>query len=128
MIHVLRAGMHVPFASLLYRTSQQEQVAAAHKWEPARKILLARKKLEGCNPMDILAYDLEQNSWVKKEDCLGVLKELVMGESAGTVRATIKDRAARSNLTVTDQIDCLVDLATDPNILMKHWQGLSLWV
>jgi len=110
------------------RASQNEQVVAAHKWEPARKILLARKKLEGCNPMEIFNYDLDKNASLRSKDCVDVLKEIVTGEKSGAVRAAIKKRSGRSDLSVADQVDCLVDMATDSNILFRQWGGLTTWV
>lgn len=31
-------------------------------------------------------------------------------------------------LGVADQVDVLVDLATDPSILMRHWVGMATYL
>jgi len=47
-----------------------------------------------------------------------------MGDRADNVRATLPS----SGLTVDQQADCLVDLATDPNILGRFWAGWEPWM
>ena len=34
----------------------------------------------------------------------------------------------KERLSVGEQVDVLVDLATDPNVLMRHWVGLSVYI
>ena len=34
----------------------------------------------------------------------------------------------RTALSVEAQVDCLIDLATDPNICTRSWMGLQLWM
>jgi len=47
-----------------------------------------------------------------------------MGDAADSVRATLP----RTGLTVDQQVDCLVDHATDPNILGRAFVGLEPWM
>ena len=51
-------------------------------------------------------------------------EKLLMGDRADNVRATLPS----SGLTVDQQVDCLVDLATDPNILGRFWAGWEPWM
>ena len=32
------------------------------------------------------------------------------------------------NLSAEDQADCLIDLATDPNVLGRAWRGWKSWL
>ena len=56
-----------------------------------------------------------------------------MGQRARTVVAGLENSARhalrhQSTLNVEDQVRVLVDLATDPASLGRHWCGLTLWV
>ena len=59
--------------------------------------------------------------------------EADMAQRARTVVAGLEnsDRHAlrhQPTLNVEDQVKVLVDLATDPASLGRHWCGLTLWV
>jgi len=47
-----------------------------------------------------------------------------MGDGAVNVRAKFPG----IGLTVDQQVDCLVDLATDPNVLGRFWVGWEPWM
>jgi len=47
-----------------------------------------------------------------------------MGDRVDNVRATHPG----TGLTVDQQLDCLIDLATDPNILGRLWIGWEPWM
>lgn len=34
----------------------------------------------------------------------------------------------RQVLSVGEQVEVLVDLACDPNVLMRQWVGLAMWL
>jgi len=44
--------------------------------------------------------------------------------SLGNVRSA----APRDKLSVDEQVDCLIDQATDPNILGRVWIGWKSWL
>ena len=59
--------------------------------------------------------------------------EADMGQRARTVVAGLENSARHAlrhqpTLNVEDQVRVLVDLATDPASLGRHWCGLTLWV
>jgi DNA-dependent protein kinase catalytic subunit len=109
--------------------------STASSWEPLRKILLARAKLEGANPVGVLHRDLEKNLHVfKKFNSLGAIMKVVKGE-AERPRARLrrrkggrKGREEMEMLTVAEQVEVLVDLATDPNVLMRQYVGLATYI
>jgi hypothetical protein len=45
----------------------------------------------------------------------------------GAARGRDLDATVKEDLTVGEQIDALLSLATDPNILMRQWVGLLTW-
>ena len=56
-----------------------------------------------------------------------------MAQRARTVVSGLENSARhglrhQSTLNVEDQVKVLVDLATDPASLGRHWCGLTLWV
>ena len=119
-------------------------------WEPTRRIRNARLKLSGKNPMDIMLDDLQQNTHVQSHKSLGSLEGIIRGQSGGTsvplrmagagarngrglkVTGTSEQAGAAGlqapTLSVSDQAECLIDMATDPNILGRQWIGLQTWI
>jgi hypothetical protein len=47
------------------------------------------------------------------------LQKVVRGEKETNMRATVGDRCQNT----LEQVQCLIDLATDPNILGRTWAG-----
>jgi len=126
------------------------EAQAAPVWEPTRRIRNAKKKLCGRNPMDIMIDDLRQNAQVQKLKTLPALEAILRGQAAGNsvpLRMNKKAPAGRRamedgdgggaagnnllqahTLAVANQVECLIDMATDPNILGRQWLGLQTWI
>jgi len=47
-----------------------------------------------------------------------------MGDRKDNIRASLP----ACGLTADQQVDCLIDLATDPNILGRSWVGWEPWM
>uniref|UniRef100_A0A671MAS8 DNA-dependent protein kinase catalytic subunit n=1 Tax=Sinocyclocheilus anshuiensis TaxID=1608454 RepID=A0A671MAS8_9TELE len=73
-------------------------------WFPLQKVNFARRKLEGANPSTFLT--------------------MLTCEKEHNIRA----RHNEKDLSVEDQVDCLLDQATDPNILGRVWIGWEPWI
>ncbi|CAM9754681.1 unnamed protein product [Ectocarpus sp. 6 AP-2014] len=95
-------------------------------FEARRKIKNAKRKLLGENPAAVLIDDLGQNLSVKQLGSLAKLKAISWGSSGDRVRSKPEHREGW--LSVEDQVDCLIDLATDPDVLGRQWVGLATWV
>ena len=54
------------------------------------------------------------------------VKRVARGDRAHNVRARIPQ--GQPCESVAQQVDCLIDLATDPNVLARQWFGLATWV
>jgi uncharacterized membrane protein YgcG len=48
--------------------------------------------------------------------------------SSGSVRGGSSSGDTPVQLSVAAQVDCLIDLATDPNVMGRAFHGLSLWI
>ncbi|XP_056629192.1 DNA-dependent protein kinase catalytic subunit isoform X2 [Triplophysa dalaica] len=91
-------------------------------WFPLQKVNFARRKLEGVNPSVITSEEL----------CLGFEKipeykgmvAVARGEEPHNIRARHKEK----DLSVEEQVECLIDQATDPNILGRVWVGWEPWI
>jgi DNA-dependent protein kinase catalytic subunit len=114
------------------------------KWEPRRRIVNAMKKLEGYNPASVLIDDLSTNGFVKKFNSLESLSKGIwlsavtdtgfVGNESGTITdiETTKDTRVMSwrdgKISAEAQVDILINMATDPNLLVRHWVGLFTWI
>jgi DNA-dependent protein kinase catalytic subunit len=99
-------------------------------WEPWRRIKNARRKLNGYNPMEIMLDDLGQNPNVNREGSFTALERIVRGKEAVKNPPDRQHTAALQEeyLAVVDQVACLIDIATDQNVLARQWVGLCTWI
>ena len=90
-------------------------------WLPALKIQQATRKLKGVNPVIIVREDIESNCCqIPKADYCRTL----LGDPKNNIRAKLPDQ----NLTTRQQVECLIDLATDHNVLVKTYAGWEPWM
>lgn len=92
------------------------------KWAHER-LRAVECKLRGGNSAKLTLRDLEasNNGHVKK--ALASLEDVVLGPNGSRRR-----EYAAENLTVAEQVDVLIEQATDPNILGRTWQGWAPWL
>uniref|UniRef100_A0A9J8AJD6 DNA-dependent protein kinase catalytic subunit n=1 Tax=Cyprinus carpio carpio TaxID=630221 RepID=A0A9J8AJD6_CYPCA len=91
-------------------------------WFPLQKVNFARRKLEGVKPSVITSEELCLG-FEKNPEYKGMLA-VAQGEKEHNIRA----RHNEKDLSVEDQVDCLLDQATDPNILGRVWIGWEPWI
>ncbi|XP_061073095.1 DNA-dependent protein kinase catalytic subunit [Conger conger] len=91
-------------------------------WYPVQKVNFARRKLEGANPAVITSEELRLG-FEKAAPFKGMLA-VALGQEEHNVRA----RESADGLSVEAQVDCLLDQATDPNILGRVWFGWEAWI
>ncbi|TSL34570.1 DNA-dependent protein kinase catalytic subunit [Bagarius yarrelli] len=91
-------------------------------WYPLQKINFARRKLEGANPSVITSEEL----WLgfEKDSAFKGMQAVVRGTEEHNIRARLKEK----ELSVEEQVDCLIDQATDPNILGRTFAGWEPWM
>jgi len=100
------------------------------KWYPKQKLYIAERKLKGENPSNILITELENGH--SNTTFLRYLKEIVKGDPRYNIRAqpeyTEMNEEGHNILSPIQQVKCLIDLATDKNILGRAWVGWSPFV
>ncbi|KAG8200791.1 hypothetical protein JTE90_006373 [Oedothorax gibbosus] len=91
-------------------------------WFPQQRITIARRKLEGYNPCRIISKELELGH--KSNPAFEKMKAVCLGDPENEVRANMK----KSDLTVQEQVDCLINMATDPHASLLIYFGWNPWI
>ncbi|KAI8997006.1 hypothetical protein BDB01DRAFT_840542 [Pilobolus umbonatus] len=92
------------------------------KWYPENKIEIAKRKLDGDNPAYIVTTELTNGH--ENQFYYDSVTKLARGDTENNIRARVKERCE----SVKQQVDCLIDLATDPHILGTMWVGWQSFV
>ena len=92
------------------------------------KISVCRHELDNSNPGLIILWRCccsdELQLGHGKRSHFRFYEKLLIGDRQDSIRATLPE----CGLTVDQQVTCLVDLATDPNILGRFWAGWEPWM
>lgn len=99
-----------------------EESVAPPAWYLQQKMDIARKKLEGYNPAQLTAAELKLGH--ANKEFLPMLVKTTLGDKQFSVRA----RQGRVCTSVQAQVECLIDMATDLDILGRAWIGWMPWV
>ena len=89
----------------------------------SKRLEILQKKLLGYNPSLITILELEDSKH-KQEAYKSIICEAVKG-TKGKNRSVWNEK---SILEVSDQVDCLIDLARDGNLLGRTWIGWTPYV
>ena len=96
---------------------------------PEKKINSVRRKLLGYNPAAIMAEEFEREQHRAVRKFTGATKQIVRcmwGEEGNSRRSQPDVRDGECD--VATQVDLLCEMATDPNITTRQWQGLVAWL
>eukprot|EP00252_Welwitschia_mirabilis_P012804 TRINITY_DN28336_c0_g1_i1.p1 TRINITY_DN28336_c0_g1~~TRINITY_DN28336_c0_g1_i1.p1 ORF type:complete len:591 (+),score=95.49 TRINITY_DN28336_c0_g1_i1:204-1775(+) len=104
--------------------SQSCHISSQEERHVALKIETAHRKLNFWNPAEIIISELHSSIHANKP-YLKYLEEIVCGSPEHNIRARIKRRVCHS---IQEQVDCLIDQATDPNLLGRIWVGWQPWL
>ncbi|KAJ3178568.1 hypothetical protein HDU85_005175 [Gaertneriomyces sp. JEL0708] len=105
------------------RTSTAEvNPLTAPSWYPSQKLSIARRKLSMGNPAHITAQELEWGKGSKRWH--SAMRAVVLGVPGENIRAD----AGMTCRDVQEQVECLIDLATDGSVLGKTWRGWAPFV
>uniref|UniRef100_A0A803TIR6 DNA-dependent protein kinase catalytic subunit n=1 Tax=Anolis carolinensis TaxID=28377 RepID=A0A803TIR6_ANOCA len=91
-------------------------------WYPLQKINFARRKLAGANPAVITSDEL-QLGHEKSSACRDYISV-----AKGSKEHNLRAREPEDGLSEEIQVKCLIDQATDPNILGRVWEGWEPWM
>lgn len=104
------------FARMLNKTASADE-----NWYPVEKLNQAERKLTGTNSATITIEELKARNKIKPE-IIEKYVEYVRGPP-DSIRAKFNE-----HLSVTEQIDCLIEHATDHNLLGRMWVGWEPWI
>ncbi|KAH9256771.1 hypothetical protein BASA81_005065 [Batrachochytrium salamandrivorans] len=91
------------------------------KWYPQQKLEIAARKLMGEHPSHIQATELRWGHATKpyvSQAC-----EVLLGTKNNSHRSRVGVRCE----SIREQVQCLIDQATDPNVLGRAWRGWVSW-
>ena len=94
------------------------------QWYVREKLALVEKKLRLGNPAYITERELKHSTvsimgWGHKYGLLDKVVQVAKGDKKYNVRANVGEYCS----SVTEQVNCLIDQATDPHILAKTFVG-----
>lgn len=101
---------------------QQEVNPEQHHVE--LKVENAQRKLDLWNPAEVTIAELQSSVHANKP-YIAALEAIVRGDPQRNARARVLGSVCES---VQEQVDCLIDQATDPNLLGRIFAGWQPWV
>eukprot|EP01080_Neovahlkampfia_damariscottae_P000233 gene233-4479_t len=119
---VLSINSEPSIESIKDSDDEESQVEYEHIWYPKNKINIAKRKLELENPVDIMCEEVKNNRQIAQ--VYKQIKKVVRGDASSDYRAKVGEICASEK----QQVMCLIDLATDPNVLGRMWVGWSSWI
>ncbi|KAJ3157367.1 hypothetical protein HDU89_002781 [Geranomyces variabilis] len=100
-----------------------EASPSAPEWYSKQKLDIAKRKLDGDNPAHIMAQELEWGhgtaTW------FNAARDILL--TTGSPSENHRAQAGPTCKTVKEQVECLIDQATDPNILGRMYIGWGSW-
>jgi DNA-dependent protein kinase catalytic subunit len=84
------------------------------------KMAIVEKKLACCHPVDVVLEELRQGV-ERPEDMLKQIESVLLGDDE-CVRRALR-ASGRTELSVGEVVDCLLEAATDPGVLATPFQG-----
>lgn len=96
---------------------------ASTDWNPEARIEIVRRKLEGANPVKIIQDELS----ISQISVNPKLKERYMALTGGG-HDSLRRKMMSEDLSVEEQVDCLIDMATDKALLACIYLGWDPWI
>ncbi|KNC81333.1 hypothetical protein SARC_06333 [Sphaeroforma arctica JP610] len=129
ILRIMDVFVHEPLAeweSMAKRqhTSGDTDAQIEPNWYPMQKIRTVQQKLDKAHPSMIMTEEAKRNPNFHSHT-LAHMVNAIEGDAAVNVRATL---GSNTTLTIEQQVDCLIDIATDPNILGHTWEGWEPWM
>lgn len=87
-------------------------------WNPEKRINIVEQKLNGVNPMLTLIEEISFGIVRNNEQLFQAYKTMIQGPEG-----SLRSRMHPTNLTIDEQITCLIEIATDPSILATTYMG-----
>ncbi|KAJ4461737.1 putative DNA-dependent protein kinase catalytic subunit [Paratrimastix pyriformis] len=94
------------------------------EWYAGQRVDLTRRKLDLHNPRAVMQTELEYSTHWSDRALGAALADVIRGDPERNLRARLGDRCA----SVGEQVDCLLDQATDDNVIGRAWKGWCSWL
>lgn len=111
--------------SLSHMTDTEiEHLKSAESWEPRLRVASSIKKLKGTHPVSILIEDLSRHqvkNMYNEKSTLTIMRKML----EDVCQLPIEED---KTVSVGEQIDTLISIATSPVVLVRQWQGLETWL
>ncbi|XP_010572684.1 PREDICTED: DNA-dependent protein kinase catalytic subunit isoform X5 [Haliaeetus leucocephalus] len=91
-------------------------------WYPLQKVSYVKRKLTGANPATITCDELRLGH--EKSPSYNDFAAVARGSTDHNIRA----KEPEDGLSEETQVRCLIDQATDPNVLGRVWEGWEPWM
>uniref|UniRef100_A0A663MNQ6 DNA-dependent protein kinase catalytic subunit n=1 Tax=Athene cunicularia TaxID=194338 RepID=A0A663MNQ6_ATHCN len=91
-------------------------------WYPLQKVRYVKRKLTGANPATITCDELRLGH--EKSPYYSDFAAVARGNADHNIRA----KEPEDGLSEETQVRCLIDQATDPNVLGRVWEGWEPWM
>ena len=114
----------IDWEKLARRCAREQGADGSTAWFPEEKLKVVMKKLSGYNPAHIIIEELRTSVHGNKQNIIKKLEEIVRGSKKENFRAQIGEKCA----SVSEQVEALVDLASDPNVLGRMYGGWASWI
>lgn len=108
--------------STYHSVSSDDSPADDLLWYPRDKIAIAERKMCGGNPAYITRDEVRRSA-VLSGDILKMAQKACIGDEE-----CYRSQQSEDNLSVETQVDCLIDQATDGNLLGRMFFGWEPWV
>ncbi|CAG8470552.1 4251_t:CDS:10, partial [Scutellospora calospora] len=103
-------------------SNEIDESSQSSEWYPRHKLDIARRKLEGENPAYLVCEELVFGH--SKKGFINSIQKIAKGDSEHNIRACVPQKCSN----VKEQVECLIDLATDPVVLGIMWVGWISWL
>ncbi|CAG8447289.1 28742_t:CDS:10 [Dentiscutata erythropus] len=99
-----------------------DEISQTAEWYPRQKLDIARRKLEGENPAYLVCEELAFGH--SKKSFIESIQAIARGNREHNIRAYVPQKCD----SIKEQVECLIDLATDPVVLGIMWIGWMGWL
>lgn len=123
LLSTMNVFIEEPSLDWIENASRNGEAATGATWDPAQKLEQVKRKLNGAKSTDIMVEDLRAGHQARR-NYMEAYINLVLGLPDHDARARFQDNI----LSAEDQIDCLIDHATDYNLLGRMFEGWTPWI
>ncbi|XP_046420005.1 DNA-dependent protein kinase catalytic subunit-like [Neodiprion fabricii] len=107
------------------KTRDKECTDSDVTWYPKKKISIVMDKLNGVKPSKLTLVQIKER--YGNTEYFNKYIDIINGTNNG-LQVRVRSKKDDENLNIEEQIECLLDQATDPNILARTFYGWEPWM